>query len=226
MPNIQLSHLLLRTRPRPRLSRRHQATSARPRDGRGPFGAAGSAYDATSAVFLSGGRGPSDQAVTFTGRYRCNMSQAWFLPASSVAVVWVRPTQSVETMPVESRPIRDAAIHVRLLQQYLLLLKKYPILTKSVTRLVAFFPPQLHLHNCFTVNYSCFPNIYNWISVFSPNTLHYYCRVLLTMTIDPDLFWGVNNGVGQSASAEKNSPCKFLQLLYQRHSSTLCTFHW
>ncbi|XP_075875611.1 peroxisomal membrane protein 2 [Nelusetta ayraudi] len=36
-------------------------------------------------------------------------------------------------MPVESRPIRDAAIHIRLLQQYLLLLKKYPILTKSVT---------------------------------------------------------------------------------------------
>lgn len=36
-------------------------------------------------------------------------------------------------MPVESRPIRDAAIHIRLLQQYLLLLKKYPVLTKSVT---------------------------------------------------------------------------------------------
>ncbi|KAG7489135.1 peroxisomal membrane protein 2 [Solea senegalensis] len=36
-------------------------------------------------------------------------------------------------MPVESRPVRDASIHFRLLQQYLLLLKKYPILTKSVT---------------------------------------------------------------------------------------------
>lgn len=36
-------------------------------------------------------------------------------------------------MPVESIPIRDASIHVRLLQQYLGLLKKYPILTKSVT---------------------------------------------------------------------------------------------
>ncbi|CAB1414259.1 unnamed protein product [Pleuronectes platessa] len=36
-------------------------------------------------------------------------------------------------MPVESRPVRDAFLHVRLLQQYLVLLKKYPILTKSVT---------------------------------------------------------------------------------------------
>ncbi|XP_071369721.1 peroxisomal membrane protein 2 [Centroberyx affinis] len=36
-------------------------------------------------------------------------------------------------MPVESLPIRDSSIHVRLLQQYLVLLKKYPILTKSVT---------------------------------------------------------------------------------------------
>ncbi|KAM4616498.1 peroxisomal membrane protein 2 [Polymixia lowei] len=36
-------------------------------------------------------------------------------------------------MPVESLPIRDSSIHVRLLQQYLMLLKKYPILTKSVT---------------------------------------------------------------------------------------------
>ncbi|XP_068995330.1 peroxisomal membrane protein 2 isoform X2 [Embiotoca jacksoni] len=36
-------------------------------------------------------------------------------------------------MPVESRPIRDASLHLRFLQQYLVLLKKYPILTKSVT---------------------------------------------------------------------------------------------
>nr|XP_046243320.1 peroxisomal membrane protein 2 [Scatophagus argus] len=36
-------------------------------------------------------------------------------------------------MPVESLPVRDASIHFRLLQQYLVLLKKYPILTKSVT---------------------------------------------------------------------------------------------
>ncbi|KAK5871450.1 hypothetical protein PBY51_004332 [Eleginops maclovinus] len=36
-------------------------------------------------------------------------------------------------MPVESLPVRDASIHFRLLQQYLILLKKYPILTKSVT---------------------------------------------------------------------------------------------
>ncbi|KAJ8263678.1 hypothetical protein COCON_G00161350 [Conger conger] len=36
-------------------------------------------------------------------------------------------------MPVESLPVRDPAFHRRLLQQYLLLLKKYPILTKSVT---------------------------------------------------------------------------------------------
>ncbi|KAM6965743.1 peroxisomal membrane protein 2 [Aplochiton taeniatus] len=38
-------------------------------------------------------------------------------------------------MPVESLPIRyrDVSIHMRLLQQYLLLLKRYPILTKSVT---------------------------------------------------------------------------------------------
>lgn len=41
------------------------------------------------------------------------------------------------TMPVESLPVRDASIHFRLLQQYLVLLKKYPILTKSVTRSVA-----------------------------------------------------------------------------------------
>ncbi|KAF1389129.1 hypothetical protein PFLUV_G00070260 [Perca fluviatilis] len=36
-------------------------------------------------------------------------------------------------MPVESVPVRDVSIHFRLLQQYLVLLKKYPILTKSVT---------------------------------------------------------------------------------------------
>lgn len=36
-------------------------------------------------------------------------------------------------MPVQSRPVRDASIHFRLLQQYLFLLKKYPILTKSIT---------------------------------------------------------------------------------------------
>ncbi|KAG9339578.1 hypothetical protein JZ751_023469 [Albula glossodonta] len=36
-------------------------------------------------------------------------------------------------MPVESLPVRDPAFPRRLLQQYLLLLKKYPILTKSVT---------------------------------------------------------------------------------------------
>ncbi|XP_047447947.1 peroxisomal membrane protein 2 [Mugil cephalus] len=36
-------------------------------------------------------------------------------------------------MAVESLPVRDASLHFRLLQQYLVLLKKYPILTKSVT---------------------------------------------------------------------------------------------
>ncbi|XP_020505406.2 peroxisomal membrane protein 2 [Labrus bergylta] len=36
-------------------------------------------------------------------------------------------------MPVQSLPARDASTHYRLLQQYLFLLKKYPILTKSVT---------------------------------------------------------------------------------------------
>ncbi|KAK5910200.1 hypothetical protein CesoFtcFv8_004058 [Champsocephalus esox] len=36
-------------------------------------------------------------------------------------------------MPVQSLPVRDASIHLRLLQQYLVLLKNYPILTKSVT---------------------------------------------------------------------------------------------
>lgn len=40
-------------------------------------------------------------------------------------------------MPVQSLPVRDASIHFRLLQQYLVLLKKYPVLTKSVTRSVA-----------------------------------------------------------------------------------------
>ncbi|KAK6306308.1 hypothetical protein J4Q44_G00232330 [Coregonus suidteri] len=36
-------------------------------------------------------------------------------------------------MPVQSLPIRDSALYVRLLHQYLILLKNYPILTKSVT---------------------------------------------------------------------------------------------
>lgn len=36
-------------------------------------------------------------------------------------------------MPAASVPVRDATVHYRLLQQYLHLLKKYPILTKSVT---------------------------------------------------------------------------------------------
>ncbi|XP_013869821.1 peroxisomal membrane protein 2 [Austrofundulus limnaeus] len=36
-------------------------------------------------------------------------------------------------MPVKSLPVRDGSIQFRLLQQYLVLLKKYPILTKSVT---------------------------------------------------------------------------------------------
>ncbi|XP_068594816.1 peroxisomal membrane protein 2 [Brachionichthys hirsutus] len=36
-------------------------------------------------------------------------------------------------MPVESLPLREAPVHFRLLQQYLILLKRHPILTKSVT---------------------------------------------------------------------------------------------
>ncbi|KAL4636115.1 peroxisomal membrane protein 2 isoform X1 [Arapaima gigas] len=36
-------------------------------------------------------------------------------------------------MPVQSVAVRDPAFHLRLLQQYLYLLKKYPVLTKSVT---------------------------------------------------------------------------------------------
>ncbi|CAJ1068789.1 peroxisomal membrane protein 2 [Xyrichtys novacula] len=36
-------------------------------------------------------------------------------------------------MPVQSVPVRDVSVHYRLLQQYLFLLKKYPILTKSIT---------------------------------------------------------------------------------------------
>ncbi|XP_061585979.1 peroxisomal membrane protein 2 [Cololabis saira] len=36
-------------------------------------------------------------------------------------------------MSLQSLPVRDASFHVRLLQQYLVLLKNYPILTKSVT---------------------------------------------------------------------------------------------
>ncbi|KAA0716729.1 Peroxisomal membrane protein 2 [Triplophysa tibetana] len=36
-------------------------------------------------------------------------------------------------MPSQSVPVRDSAFPTRILQQYLLLLKKYPILTKSVT---------------------------------------------------------------------------------------------
>ncbi|XP_057181780.1 peroxisomal membrane protein 2 [Triplophysa rosa] len=36
-------------------------------------------------------------------------------------------------MPSQSLPVRDSSFPARVLQQYLLLLKKYPILTKSVT---------------------------------------------------------------------------------------------
>ncbi|XP_061673664.1 peroxisomal membrane protein 2 [Syngnathoides biaculeatus] len=36
-------------------------------------------------------------------------------------------------MPVRSAPLRDVSIHYRLLHRYLFLLKKYPIVTKSVT---------------------------------------------------------------------------------------------
>lgn len=59
-------------------------------------------------------------------------------------------------MPVKSVAVRDSAFHMRLLQQYLLLLKKYPILTKSVTRLVSaakvvFFRRQLLSSNRFHV---------------------------------------------------------------------------
>lgn len=46
-------------------------------------------------------------------------------------------TASRVTMSVQSLPVRDASIHFRLLQQYLFLLKTYPILTKSITRSVA-----------------------------------------------------------------------------------------
>ncbi|KAF7200235.1 peroxisomal membrane protein 2 [Nothobranchius furzeri] len=37
------------------------------------------------------------------------------------------------TMPVSSLPVRDVSFQFSLLQQYLILLKKYPILTKSFT---------------------------------------------------------------------------------------------
>ncbi|XP_003974957.1 peroxisomal membrane protein 2 [Takifugu rubripes] len=36
-------------------------------------------------------------------------------------------------MPVKSVPIQHTSVHFRLLQQYLFLLKRYPIITKSVT---------------------------------------------------------------------------------------------
>ncbi|XP_029018187.1 peroxisomal membrane protein 2 [Betta splendens] len=36
-------------------------------------------------------------------------------------------------MPVQSVLVRDSSVHFRLLQQYLVLLKRYPILTKSIT---------------------------------------------------------------------------------------------
>ncbi|XP_061762522.1 peroxisomal membrane protein 2 [Nerophis ophidion] len=36
-------------------------------------------------------------------------------------------------MTVNSLPVRDVSVHFSLLQQYLFLLKKYPILTKSIT---------------------------------------------------------------------------------------------
>ncbi|KAM6930465.1 peroxisomal membrane protein 2 [Xenentodon cancila] len=36
-------------------------------------------------------------------------------------------------MPSQSLPVRGASFHLRVLQQYLVLLRKYPVLTKSVT---------------------------------------------------------------------------------------------
>ncbi|KAM9810660.1 peroxisomal membrane protein 2 [Neosynchiropus ocellatus] len=39
-------------------------------------------------------------------------------------------------MPVQSLPVREASLQLRLLHQYLFLLKRYPILTKSVTSAV------------------------------------------------------------------------------------------
>ncbi|XP_061907271.1 peroxisomal membrane protein 2 [Entelurus aequoreus] len=42
-------------------------------------------------------------------------------------------SEEVAIMTVNSLPLRDASVHFSLLQQYLFLLKKYPILTKSIT---------------------------------------------------------------------------------------------
>lgn len=80
-------------------------------------------------------RGSGDRAMTSTGSSCRSLSQTSFLSVPS-RLCW-ECTDSRWTMPVESRPIRDASIHFRLLQHYLFLLKKYPILTKSVTRWVA-----------------------------------------------------------------------------------------
>lgn len=82
-------------------------------------------------------RGSSDHAMTSTGSSCRSLSQTLFLSVPS-RLCW-ECTDSRWTMPVESRPIRDSSIHFRLLQHYLFLLKKYPILTKSVTRWVAVF---------------------------------------------------------------------------------------
>lgn len=75
--------------------------------------------------------------------------RAWAWPGESGAVtssedwrgcralVRVRATECVGkqlTMPVKSVPVEHTSARLRLLQQYLFLLKKYPIITKSVTR--------------------------------------------------------------------------------------------
>lgn len=51
------------------------------------------------------------------------------------------------------------------------------------------------------IQFKCFP----------PLIQLWYCQVVAFChwSLTPNLFCGVNNGVGQSASAEKNSPCKF-----------------
>lgn len=70
-------------------------------------------------------------------------------------------------MPSQSVPVRDSAFPARVLQQYLLLLKKYPILTKSVTRSVYIFVKASLLALALCVSHSL--NFINNIQSFANN---------------------------------------------------------
>lgn len=65
-----------------------------------------------------------------------SLAERW---SSSSYTAAVQGRKTITIMPTQSVPIRDPALPSRLLLQYLHLLKKYPIITKSVTRSVGLF---------------------------------------------------------------------------------------